>query len=102
VKILETPNRFTIDEQFAAMQEVYAVAGVRVDWASTENLNIPSLNDVDVGGCTMGSVTSEQTTLFGNRNFVGANDVVVYFVRSTVPGYNGCAAHPQADLVAWL
>ncbi len=95
VKILETPVSFTLDEQFAAMQEVFAVAGIRVDRASTENLNLPSLNDVDVGGCTMGSVTAEQTTLFGNRNFVGSNDVVVYYVRSTVPGYNGCAAHPS-------
>lgn len=95
VKILETPTTFTINEQFAAMQEVYAVAGIRVDRASTENLNIPFLNDIDVGGCTMGSVTFEQTVLFAQRNFVGANDVVVYFVRSTVPGYNGCAAHPS-------
>ncbi|MEN2281685.1 hypothetical protein AAGF08_06055 [Algoriphagus sp. SE2] len=95
VKILTTPTRFTINEQFAAMQDVYAVAGIRVDCASTENLNLPSLNDVDVGGCTMGSVTAEQITLFGNRNFVGSNDVVVYFVNSTVPGYNGCAAFPS-------
>jgi hypothetical protein len=95
VKILETPVSFTINEQFAAMQEVYALAGIRVDCASTENLNIPSLNDVDVGGCTMGSVTIEQNMLFNQRNFVGSNDVVVYFVRSTVPGYNGCAAHPS-------
>ncbi|MDR7128447.1 hypothetical protein J2X69_000779 [Algoriphagus sp. 4150] len=95
VKILETPTSFTINEQFAAMQEVYAVAGVRVDCASTENLNLPTLRDVDVGGCTMGSVSAEQVSLFGNRNFVGTNDVVVYYVRSTVPGYNGCAAHPS-------
>lgn len=95
VKILTTPTRFTINEQFAAMQEVFAVAGIRVDCATTETLNLPSLNDVDVGGCTMGSVTPEQTTLFGNRNFVGTNDVVVYFVNSTVPGYNGCAAFPS-------
>ncbi|MDI1323808.1 MAG: hypothetical protein PSV36_13750 [Algoriphagus sp.] len=94
VKILENPTSFTLNQQFAAMQEVYAIAGIRVDWATTENLSIPSLNDVDVGGCTMGSVTAEQITLFGQRNFVGANDVVVYYVRSTVPGYNGCAAHP--------
>ncbi len=94
VKILENPTSFTLNQQFAAMQEVYAMAGLRVDWATTENLSIPSLNDVDVGGCTMGSVTAEQITLFGQRNFVGANDVVVYYVRSTVPGYNGCAAHP--------
>ncbi|WP_296704361.1 hypothetical protein [Algoriphagus sp.] len=95
VKILTTPTSFTINEQFAAMQDVYAVAGIRVDCATTENLNLPSLNDVDVGGCTMGSVTAEQITLFGNRNFVGTNDVVVYFVNSTVPGYNGCAAFPS-------
>ncbi|MEB2778851.1 hypothetical protein U3A58_00475 [Algoriphagus sp. C2-6-M1] len=95
VKILETPTSFSINEQFAAMQEVYAVAGVRVDCASTENLNLATLKDVDVGGCTMGSVSSEQVSLFDNRNFVGTNDVVVYYVRSTVPGYNGCAAHPS-------
>jgi hypothetical protein len=77
------------------MQEVYAVAGIRVDWVTTENLNLPSLEDVDVGGCTMGSSTAEQNSLFGHRNFVGANDMVVYFVRSTVPAYNGCAAFPS-------
>ncbi|RZK88088.1 MAG: hypothetical protein EOO98_12955 [Pedobacter sp.] len=95
IKILSQPISFTMNEQFAAMQEVYAVAGIKVDWATTENLNLASLNDVDVGGCTMGSVSAEQVTLFGNRNFVGANDVVVYMVRSTVPGYNGCASYPS-------
>jgi hypothetical protein len=43
----------------------------------------------------MGSVTLEQTQLFANRNNVGPNQVVVYFVRSTVPPFNGCAAHPD-------
>lgn len=94
VKCLEVPVSFTLNEMFASMQEVYAIAGIRVDWVTTENLVLPSLNDVDVGGCTMGTVTAEQTTLFGNRNFVGANEMVAYFVRSTVPGYNGCAAFP--------
>lgn len=94
VKTLETPVSFTLNEQFAAMQEVYAMAGIQVDWATTENLVLAALNDVDVGGCTMGSVTAEQVTLFGNRNFVGVDDMVVYYVRSTVPAYNGCAAHP--------
>lgn len=95
VKCLVNPVSFTLNEQFAAMQEVYAMAGIRVDWVTTENLNLPSLEDVDAGGCTMGSVTAEQISLFGHRNFVGANDMVVYFVRSTVPGYNGCAAFPS-------
>src|SRR5690606_26985037 len=93
--ILETPTSFTIDAQFAAMQEVYAMAGIRVDCASTENLTIPLLNDIDVGGCTMGTVLLEQTILFAQRNIVGRTDVVVYYVRSTVPVHDGCAAHPS-------
>jgi uncharacterized protein with LGFP repeats len=94
VKILTDPVNFTLNQQFAAMQEVFALAGIRVDRPTIENLNLPDLNDLDAGQCVRGSVTAEQTTLFGNRNFVGANDVVVYYVRSTVPAYNGCAAHP--------
>ena len=76
------------------MRDVYGPAGIRVELASTENLNFPALNDVDVGACTLGVTTAEQNQLFGNRNNAGANDVVVYFVRSTVPPFNGCAAHP--------
>lgn len=94
VKILENPTSFTLNQQFAAMQEVFAVAGIRVDWVTTENLTLATLNDVDVGGCFMGQTTAEQNSLFGNRNFMSGNDLVVYYVRSTVPGYNGCAAHP--------
>ena len=44
--------------------------------------------------CVAGSTTDEQNQLFGNRNNVGDNEVVAYFVRSTVPPLNGCAAHP--------
>ena len=95
VKCLVNPVNFTMNEQFAAMQEVYAMAGIRVDWVTTENLNLATLEDVDVGDCVRGSSTTEQNTLFGHRNFVGTNEMVVYFVRSTVPAYNGCAAHPS-------
>lgn len=94
VKCLVNPVSFTLNEQFAAMQEVYAMAGIRVDWVTTENLSLSTLEDVDVGGCIMGSSTAEQNSLFSHRNYVGANDMVVYFVRSTVPAYNGCAAFP--------
>jgi hypothetical protein len=77
-----------------SMQQVYESIGIRVHRVSTETLNLPNLNDVDVGTCTRGSVTQEQTDLFANRNNAGPNDVVVYFVRTTVPPSNGCAAHP--------
>jgi hypothetical protein len=47
--------------------------------------------------CTLGNTTAEQNQLFNNRNNAGADDVVVYFVRSTVPPFNGCAAHPAGQ-----
>ncbi len=53
------------------------------------------LNDLEVGQCLMGQTTAEQNQLFQNRNNVVNNDIVVYFVRSTVPPFNGCAAHPN-------
>ena len=76
------------------MQEVYASRQIGVVLASVESLSLPTLNDIDVGQCLMGQTTAEQDDLFGHRNNVGANDVAVYFVRSTIPPYNGCAAHP--------
>jgi hypothetical protein len=94
VKCLTAPTRFSIQTMVSNMRLVYATAQVGVKYVSFEVLDLPALNDVDVGGCTMGSTTAEQNQLFANRNFAAANDVVVYFVRSTVPPYNGCAAFP--------
>ncbi len=92
VKILTNPN-ITIERMIVSMQQVYEAVGVRVHRVSTETLNLPALNDVDVGLCA-GAVTAEQTQLFANRNNAWGTDVVVYFVRSTVPAYNGCASFP--------
>ena len=92
-KFLTTPN-ISIDTLLQNMREVYAAASIDVEWASTENLNLPTLNDLDVGNCIMGQTTQEQNQLFNNRNNVGTNEIAVYFVRSTVPPFNGCAAHP--------
>jgi hypothetical protein len=96
VKVLTAPT-IGIDRMVVAMRQVYEAVGARVHWVSTETLNLPALNDVDVGTCNMGSVTAEQTQLFGNRNNVWGSDVVVYFVRSTVPVFNGCAAFPAGQ-----
>ena len=93
VKMLTTPT-ISIDQMFTSMRWVYESIGIVVHRVSTETLNLPALNDVDVGACTLGSVTAEQTQLFGHRNNAGPNDAVVYFVRSTVPPFNGCASHP--------
>jgi hypothetical protein len=92
-KVLTAPN-IAVNTMVQRMTDVYRSVGIEVQFASTENLNLPALNDVDVGACTLGTTTAEQNQLFANRNNAGANDVVVYFVRSTVPPFNGCAAFP--------
>ncbi|MGQ0839582.1 FG-GAP-like repeat-containing protein [Actinokineospora sp.] len=94
VKILTNPT-VPIEQMITAMQQVYEAVGVRVHRVSTETLNLPALNDLDVGRCPLGTgTTAEQTTLFGNRANAGPGDVVVYFVRTTTPPSNGCATHP--------
>jgi peptidoglycan hydrolase-like protein with peptidoglycan-binding domain len=92
-KVLQAPN-IPIATMVDAMRQVYGPAGFLVELGSTENLNLPALVDIDVGSCTVGNVTAEQQQLFTHRQGAGNNDVVVYFVRSTVPPFNGCAAHP--------
>ena len=94
LKVLTQPT-VPLNTMVARMREIYESVGIRVEVASTENLNLPALNDCDAGQCVSGSTTAEQNQLFSNRNNVGTNEVVAYFVRSTVPPYNGCAAHPS-------
>jgi predicted Zn-dependent protease len=92
-KILTAPTTFTTAQMLASMRQVYNAHGIAVQLATTENLSLPLLNDLDVGACD-GSTTTEQNQLFGNRNNVGTNDVACYFVRTTVPALNGCASFP--------
>ena len=92
-KVLTAPT-LGVATMVARMREAYAAGGVAVELASTENLTLPDLDDVEVGECRRGQSTAEQNLLFANRNGAGADDVVIYFVRSTVPPFNGCAAHP--------
>jgi hypothetical protein len=78
------------------MIQVYNTVGIRVEHVSNETLDLDdTFLDIDVGTCTRGSTTAEQDELFQNRNNAGPNDVVVYFVRSTNPVFNGCATFPS-------
>lgn len=97
VKILTSPTRFTIDQMIQGMSQVYSKAGYFINIQSTENLNLPLLTDLDIGECLRGQTTAEQNQLFGNRNNVGNNEIVVYLIRSTNPPTNGCAAHPNGQ-----
>jgi hypothetical protein len=91
IKILTNPN-VAIETMISSMQWVYEGVGLIVQRVSTETLNLPALNDVDVGTCNLGdALTAEQAQLFANRNNAGPKDVVAYLVRSTVPPSNGCA-----------
>jgi hypothetical protein len=95
IKIVTNPTSFSLDRMINAIRQVYGNSGIGVIVRSIENLNLPSdFLDIDVGNCIMGQTTNEQNQLFNNRNNVGANEVVVYFVRSTNPPFNGCAAFP--------
>lgn len=91
-KVLVEPS-ISVENMIAAMRQVYEPRGIRIVHASTENLNFPELETVDVGSCTRGNTTDEQDELFANRNGVDSKDIVAYFVRATNPAYNGCAAH---------
>lgn len=93
LKVLNTPF-ITIDEMVHSMQYVYASSGFRVEVMSLEYLDLPHLMDLDID-CYSGRVSAEQDELFNNRNNVGTSEVVVYFVRSTIPPTNGCASHPN-------
>jgi hypothetical protein len=99
LKIWTNPNT-AIATMLTSMQDVYGTAGIDVVIGSREDLTggniLTALRDLDVvPNCPAGQLTGEQIQLFNNRNSVGEFDVVAHFVRSTVPGLNGCASHPD-------
>ena len=93
VKVLTEPT-IPIAQMIASMNRAFVAAGLSIAQASFETLDIPDLNVIDIGECFRGAPTAEVTQLFGNRNSVGSDDLVVYFVLATMPASNGCAAHP--------
>ncbi len=89
--------------QYADMEELFAAGGnVAVFRGTTEDLSgdpaLTALQNLDVGSCVMGTTTTDQNTLFQNRNNAGTNDLVVYLVNSLIGGagnFVGCAAFPS-------
>ena len=61
VEHFEHATRLAADDYGAwgNLAQVYEAVGIRVHRVSTESLNLPLLNDVDVGTCTMGNTTAE-------------------------------------------
>jgi hypothetical protein len=94
-KVLTAPAVNATSSMLTQMRQVYNAVGIGVDLVSSEALNLPTLTDLDVGLCGFTSgPTSEQNDLFTHRNSVNGDDLVIYFVRSTVPATGGCAVHP--------
>ena len=97
LKVLVEPTSFTLAQMVDGMRQVYEANGIGVEIAGTERLNLPALEDVEVGECRMGMVTQEQRQLFANRGGADDGDVCVYFVRSTIDPTSGCASHPPGQ-----
>jgi hypothetical protein len=96
IKVLTQPANFTIAEMVDAMRIVYATANIAVKIVSREILSgseFADLQIVDVNDKCIG-VHPEQHELFKHDNFVGTNDIVIYFCVGTDPPTNGCASHP--------
>jgi len=93
IKIVSNPS-ISIDLMLDKMREIYHSIGIGVVVRSTEQLNLPSnFLDIDVGNCAV-ITTNEQRMLFKNRENVSKKELVIYFIRSTIPPTNGCATHP--------
>jgi hypothetical protein len=96
IKTITAPTSFSIAQMLDSMRIVYATADIGVQVISRETLSgadVADLDTLDVGDCS-GGTTAEQDDLFDNDNFVGPNDIVIYFVQS-IPGFNGCATFPS-------
>jgi hypothetical protein len=99
-KILVQPT-VPFATMLANLTLLYDTAGIAVDIGPPENLTIqpnpmlPAQTIFNVGDCRKGQTpTADQTLLFANRDNAGPDDIVLYFVQSTMPPANGCAAHP--------
>jgi hypothetical protein len=93
-----------MDTQYKAMEDLFADYGIATYRGTTEDLSadaaLAGVVDLDVGPCTLGNPTAEHNTLFARRNAAGANDIVVYVVRTLTNGAAatnllGCATHPN-------
>jgi hypothetical protein len=78
----------------ASMQNAYDQASIKVVIVSTQFISVPPEVDLNVGQCVAGNTTSQQDALFGHRDYVGPNEITIYFVRTSIPPLNGCAAYP--------
>jgi hypothetical protein len=97
-KVLEPPPKMNPAAMADYMRDVYAPHGIDVVVApAVENLDLEALKDLWVDDCMLGSPTEDQEKLFAHRDGVPANEICVYFIRSTVDDEAaGCASRATA------
>jgi hypothetical protein len=108
LKILTSPYPNTLETMRYQLTQLYALADIVVDLASTQTLDVSDavlalLNDIDTGTCNSGAVSEEQVTLSNYRDNAGPNDVVVYACRTVSANggaLNGCASYPPGRPMA--
>ena len=101
IKILVAPV-LPVDDFISGTRRIFGPqANILVKVGSREHLpGLTPLEDLDIqvpghAPCVPGQHTTEQLDLYTNhRNFVGSNEIAVYFLRSMIPIHAGCAAHP--------
>jgi hypothetical protein len=91
-KVLEPPPTITPGAMGDFMRDVYKQYGIDVVVADVENLKIDTLKDLWVDKCSLRNPTPEQKQLFANRKDVPTDEICVYFVRSTIKSFAGCAS----------
>jgi hypothetical protein len=97
LKILFEPD-VSIDTMLTHARKVFDPIEVDVAVASRADLDAPLLRVLKVkNSCDGRAVSAEQRELFGHRDGVGAEEIVIYFVRETDPPLNGCAQHPDGQ-----
>jgi hypothetical protein len=100
LKVLTSPT-VPLSSMLVRMRQVYQTADIGVEVVSRESLatipNFTVLNNLNIDRCTFGATTPQQDQLFQNRNNVGQNEIVVYFVFTLVPAFNGCATFPAGS-----
>lgn len=96
IRTVSVPD-LPVQEMIDRMREVYEKAGIEIEVASVQSLDLGGQLDVDVGPCSATSLTAEQSSVFSHRDGITSSDIAIYFVRTTIPPYNGCAAHPAAS-----
>jgi outer membrane protein OmpA-like peptidoglycan-associated protein len=99
LKILVQPTGPSIPTMIESMRQVYEPAGFLIEVVSCEVLKLPALEELSLQPvrrlpCPTANLHAEQVALFRNRNNVANDEIVIYFLRQTLPGTRGTCVHP--------